>query len=98
MTTGEDTHKPMAWNMLPPPKDKCQICAVAHPPEQPHNAQSLYYQMAFNGIVGRGPTWADAVAHCADDVKEHWERELRRLDAWSTPPDGEHPVKHHGLD
>lgn len=98
METGEETHRPMAWNVLPPPKGKCQICAVEHDPKQPHNAQSLYYQMTFNGIVGRSPTWADAVAHCDEPVRKTWELELRRIKAWTEPPAGEMPVKHHGVE
>lgn len=95
--TGAQTHEPMAWKVLPPPKDRCQICGVKHDPGEPHNAQSLYYQMTFNGIVGRAPTWADAVAHCSDAVKEAWERELRAGGHWTEPPPGEAPVKHHGV-
>lgn len=98
MKTGAETHKPMAWSIMPPPKDKCQICAVKHESDQPHNAQSMYYQMTFNGMVGRPPTWADAIAHCEEPVKQHWERALRDLKHWSEPPEGETPVKHHGIE
>jgi len=98
MKTGKEEHKPMAWKVLPPPKDCCQICAVKHEPEAPHNAQSLYYQTTFNGILGRSPTWADAMAHCAEPVKKAWEKELRRINHWSEPPAGEAPVKHHGIE
>jgi hypothetical protein len=42
----------------------------------PHNQQSMYYQYRFYGIHGRWPTWADAVAHCDDEMKAGWEREL----------------------
>lgn len=98
MTTGEETHEPMAWKVMPPAKDKCQICAVKHEPGDPHNAQSLYYQMVFNGNVGRAPTWADAIAHCEEHLREAWKAELRRMKAWTEPPAGQAPVKHHGLD
>lgn len=96
--TGKETHKPMAWSMLPPAKGKCQICAADHGPKEPHNAQSLYYQMAFQGIVGRAPTWADAIEHCDEPLRRAWEAELRRRNAWSEPPDGDRPVKHHGIE
>lgn len=95
---GEEARSPMAWSIMPPPKDCCQICAVKHEPTEPHNAQSLFYQMAFNGIVHRSPTWADAMAHCEEPVRKAWETELRRRKAWTEPPAGEKPVKHHGLD
>jgi hypothetical protein len=97
LKTGKETHEQGSWQVLPPSPDKCQVCAVKHEPEQPHNAQSLYYQMTFSGMVGRSPTWADALAHCSDDVKRHWKTELLLLDAWSEPPKGEPPVRHHGV-
>lgn len=75
------------FNILPPGNPAaCKTCGREHPAEQPHDAQHLHYQYAFYGEHGRWPTWKDAVAHCADDVKEHWERELRRAGAWSEPP------------
>jgi hypothetical protein len=98
LVTGEETHKPMAWKVMPPPAGSCQICGVKHEPSEPHNAQSLYYDVTFSGMVGRSPTWADAMAHCAEPVRQAWERELRRAGHWSEPPDGERPVKHHGVE
>lgn len=62
--------------LLPPAPGRCQTCATTHGPHEPHNAQSLYYQMAFQMEHGRGPDWRDAMAHCADDVRELWTREL----------------------
>jgi len=53
--------------------------------------------MTFNGMVGRAPTWADAVAHCDGAVKRAWESALREKGAWTEPPDGEMPVRHHGV-
>lgn len=75
--------------LLPPKQDTCPICATAHEPDQPHNAQSLYYQYRFYGVRGRWPTWADAVAHCPACIKEYWVIELKRAGAWSEPDDGE---------
>ena len=75
--------------LLPPKPGTCPICATAHEPGMPHNAQSLYYQYRFYGVRGRWPTWADALAHCAPKMREHWERELRARGAWSEPEDGE---------
>lgn len=71
--------------LLPPKPGTCPICATEHEREMPHNAQSLYYQYRFYGIRGRWPTWADAVAHCGDQMRAHWERELRAREAWSEP-------------
>jgi hypothetical protein len=97
LTTGKETPQGGSWKVMPPSADKCQICAAKHAPHQPHNAQSIYYQMTFQGMLGRAPTWADAVAHCSDQMKLLWEKELRIAGAWSEPPQGEQPVKHHGV-
>jgi len=83
--TGEVVKRETIQFGLVPPSDPnvCQTCATDHPSEQPHNAQSLHYQYAFYGEHGRWPTWRDAVAHCTDDVRVGWERELRKLGAWT---------------
>ncbi len=80
VTTGEVTsEKQNAMTMLPPAPDVCQECATAHNHDEPHNQQSLYYQMHFQARHGRWPTWTDALAHCSDDVKQHWRQELVKL-------------------
>lgn len=71
--------------LLPPSKGLCPICAFDHEPANPHNNQSLYYQYRFYGIRGRWPTWADAVAHCAPDLRALWEEALREKGAWTEP-------------
>ena len=58
--------------ILPPKPGVCPICAVDHEPDQPHNHDSLYYQMKFRQQHGRFPTWADAMAHCDEHVKQLW--------------------------
>ncbi len=55
--------------ILPPGPGKCLECAEAHDPRLPHNRDSLYYNMKFRQQHDRAPTWADAIAHCPDDVK-----------------------------
>lgn len=62
--------KPLA--MLPPAPHLCQICAIDHPEDQPHNAQSFYYQYWFAMNNNRKPTWHDAMAHCSEEVKAPW--------------------------
>lgn len=98
MKTGEETHQPMSWKVVPPPADCCQICGRKHPPNEPHDVQQIYYQVLFESMVGRGPTWADAVAHCSEAMKASWKEALLEKNAWTEPPAGENPVKHHGVD
>lgn len=70
------------WNLLPPASDACQICAREHPPEDPHNQQSLHYQYWFRlrearaGREERWPTWADAMAHCDSQTQAMWRTAL----------------------
>lgn len=68
-----------AMMLLPPSPDVCQECARDHAPELPHDAQSLYYQVKFKMQHGRGATWADAMAHCSDEIKALWTAELEKL-------------------
>ena len=49
--------------LMPPRPGVCQVCAVKHDPEQPHNRDSLYYQYRFYAEHKRWPTWADAMSH-----------------------------------
>lgn len=79
--------------LLPPTPGTCPICATEHKPEYPHNATSLYYQYRFYGVRGRWPTWADAAAHCTDEMRLYWKSalNLRGLD-WTSPPDGSEPI------
>ncbi len=60
------------------PAGTCPECAVEHAPEQPHNRDSLAYQYKFHDQHGRWPTWADAMAHCPEEVKKIWTQELKK--------------------
>jgi len=62
--------------LLPPAPHLCQECATDHEPHLPHNAQSLFYGMKFKIEHGRDPTWADAMAHCSDEMKKLWTEAL----------------------
>lgn len=64
--------------LLPPKKDVCQSCAVKHPPEHPHNQQSLYWQYWFYGQHQRWPKWEDAMAHCTPEMQQFWVTELAK--------------------
>ncbi len=75
--------KKAKMTLLPAAPGTCQFCAVDHPPDAPHNAQSLYYQTRFQMEHGRGATWLDAVAHCEADIKQHWKDELQKLGHWT---------------
>lgn len=72
--------------LLPPAPDKCQACAVKHPPEHPHNQQSLHWQYWFWGQHQRWPTWADAMAHCTPEMQAFWVKELAKHKIVVKPP------------
>lgn len=75
--------------LLPPAEGTCPICAIKHEPEFPHNQQSIYYQYRFYEARGRWPTWADAVAHCTEQMKAYWKEALQNRGQWSEPESGE---------
>jgi hypothetical protein len=62
--------------LLPAAPGLCQECAMEHPVTAPHNQKSLHYQYHFRQRHDRWPTWDDAMAHCTDEVKSDWRREL----------------------
>jgi len=64
------------FTLLPPAPGHCPVCAVAHEPEQPHNSDSLFYQLNFYHEHNRWPTWADAMAHCTPETKAAWVKGL----------------------
>lgn len=74
--------------IFPPLRGACPKCGAYHPPEQPHNRESLYYQMRFRQRYGRFPTWEDAIAHCSDAVKAEW-RGLFEANGISTGVNGD---------
>ncbi len=65
------------FKMLPGPPGTCEWCCVEHDPGQPHNQQSLPYQMKFHTIHGRWPSWSDAMKHCTPEVQAEWKARLR---------------------
>lgn len=79
--------------LLPAAPGTCPVCATAHEPFLPHNVQSLFYQMRFNGLHGRWPTLADATAHCTDEMRERWKAVAGRMgQKWTEPPEGVAPI------
>lgn len=64
-----------AW-LLPGPPGSCEWCHVHHDPRHAHDLNSLPYQMRFNAVHGRWPTWTDAMAHCSPELQAFWRREL----------------------
>ena len=80
MDTGEVVaEKQNAMMLLPPGDNVCQICAVDHEHDQPHNQQSLFYQYHFYSTHGRWPTWSDALAHCTPEMQREWKTKLIAL-------------------
>lgn len=67
---------PNDFLLLPPRPGTCQDCAVAHAPGDPHNQQSLFYQLKFQMEHGRNATWSDAMAHCDEATQTAWKAEL----------------------
>lgn len=75
--TGEETPvEGGGFRMLPGAPGTCEWCCVKHDPGQPHNRDSLPYQMRFHAINGRWPTWTDAMAHCSPEVRAEWRKHL----------------------
>ena len=72
--------------ILQPSPDRCQACAEKHDPGEPHNAQTFHYRWLFSSENGRSPTWADAMAHCAEKVQQKWMTYLTNIgvDVYST--------------
>jgi hypothetical protein len=81
-----------SMKLLPVKKGLCRICAADHPATYPHNKDSLYYQMQFKGRFDRWPTWADAVAHCDEKMRETWTVLLKKKGHWNEPPEGADPI------
>lgn len=76
MQTGAETPSVIEAKMMPAPEGTCALCAHPHDESQPHNAQSLFYQMRFQAEHGRAPDWRDAMQHCEPDVKRLWKEAL----------------------
>lgn len=57
---------------------RCKVCATKHPPEDPHDRDSLYYQNRFYKLHKRFPTWQDAMNHCTEERKASFIKELSR--------------------
>jgi hypothetical protein len=77
MDTGESVPiEGGGFMMLPGPPGTCEWCHVKHDADEPHDQQSVPYQMKFQTLHGRPPTWSDAMAHCSAKTRKHWRREL----------------------
>lgn len=64
------------FSLLPAAPGRCSECASEHPPEQPHNRDSLFYQIKFHQEHGRYPTWNDAMRHCTEEMQRAWRKGL----------------------
>lgn len=54
----------------------CPECGRKHDADWPHERDKLYYQYKFYDEHGYWPSWADAMAHCSEDVKAYWKQQL----------------------
>lgn len=83
--TGKQTKSKGTMHLMPAKDGTCEECATDHEAENPHNAQSLFYQYYFFNQHGRWPNWKDAMAHCTEEVKVAWTGALKekgvRVDA-----------------
>jgi hypothetical protein len=75
-TVGDVTDMAKSGMLMPARKGTCPECGTPHPPDQPHNQQSLLYQYSFYRLYDRWPTWWDALEHCPPDIRQHWLDEL----------------------
>jgi hypothetical protein len=65
--------------LLPPTSNMCPVCAIAHPEDYPHDANSVYYKYYFHQQHQRFPTWRDAMVHCSPELQEVWCEHLESL-------------------
>lgn len=63
--------------ILAPARGRCPLCAERHRPEEPHEANSLYYIMRFRRVHKRMPTWADAMRHCPEEIRAAFAAQLK---------------------
>lgn len=79
-----ETELDLMRSMIPPGKKQCQVCGTNHDSETPHDKTNTYYQIQFHREQGRYPTWADAMAHCNEEMQQLWRQSLlahRLMDA-----------------
>lgn len=62
--------------LLKPHPDVCQLCAADHKPDEPHNPESLYWQVANRSEGKPPPTWEEAMAHCSTMTQDMWKEAL----------------------
>lgn len=90
MKTGKETPLEVKMVLAPAPEGTCELCAVNHDPEMPHDAQSMFYQYRFYNEVGRWPDWRDAMAHCDQRTRAIWRKAIEKyginIDAGEVSP------------
>ena len=64
--------------LLAPGKNKCPICADRHSDREPHNRNSLYYQVKFRRKYHRFPQWDDTLAGLNQMMQAYWRGELAK--------------------
>ena len=78
-----DEYDLRCYSFEPPMPGACPTCAAFHNPSEPHNRNSLYYQMHFRKKYRRYPTWEDAMSHCNEQTKRVWRAKLAMLGVMS---------------
>lgn len=72
-TTGKEVTMPSSGSMdeiriTAPVPGTCPVCATKHDERDPHDRNSLYYQIRFYRRYGRFPTWIDATQKSTREV------------------------------
>ena len=64
--------------ILPLSRWKCPICADRHTEKEPHNRNSLYFQMRFFQDHRCSPTWGDCLSGLSPLMKAYWRMEMKK--------------------
>lgn len=70
---------PSEMTLLPPHPAACQECGRKHLEDEPHDPNSLYYQVAFHRKHGRYPDFLDAMEHCSYQTKAIWAKSFHEV-------------------
>lgn len=73
--------------LFPLPEGICPQCGIFHEYHEPHQVNTVHYQVWFKRKHGRYPTAQDAVAHCSARTKLDWLKYLHESPSKILPQD-----------